>query len=149
MKIMGISQFERFFREAASLDVDKSDLKRLSDFINEKLYDLLLIGVSKAQANGRDIIEVHDLPITKGLQERIHEFKTMNQALELKPILDRLAGLPSLELDYSDEVEGHLPEIVGGLTLALAKTFKILDPALKNPQAQHWDQTTEIFNLLL
>lgn len=149
MSIMGISQFERFFREAASLDVDKNDLKRLSDFINQKLHDLLLRGVATARANGRDVILAHDLPITKGLQESIHQFRNMDLALELQPILDQLATLPTLELAYGEDVESKLPEIVGGLTYAMAKTFKIIDPALKNPQTEHWDRVTDIFDLLL
>jgi hypothetical protein len=33
---MGIARFERFFRAAAGLDVDKEDLKRYADFINRK-----------------------------------------------------------------------------------------------------------------
>ncbi len=65
---MAVKQFERLFREAASLDIDKSDIKRLEDFINARLHDLLLLGEIAAKANGRDVIEVHDLPITKGLQ---------------------------------------------------------------------------------
>ncbi len=28
MPVMGVTKFERFFREAAGLDVDKDDLKR-------------------------------------------------------------------------------------------------------------------------
>jgi uncharacterized protein DUF1931 len=75
MSAMSIAKFERFFRVAAGLDVDKSDLKRYSDFVNQKIYDLLLRGQATAKANGRDIIEPFDVPITKGLQERIHDFK--------------------------------------------------------------------------
>ncbi len=149
MTIMGINQFERFFRQAASLDVDKSDLKRMSDFLNQKLYDLLIIGVAKAKANGRDVIQVHDLPITKGLQESIHRFRDLDLALELEPILAQLATLPPLDLAYSDEVEAKLPEIVGGLTYALAQSFKIIDPNVKNPVTEHWDRAIAIFNLLL
>ncbi len=149
MSIMGISQFERFFREAASLDVDKSDLKRMSEFLNQKLQDLLLIGVAKAKANGRDVIQLHDLPVTKGLQESIHQYRQLELALELQPILDQLATLPTLPLDYSDEVETNLPDLIGGLVYSLAKTFKIIDPELKNPQTLHWDRATEIFDLLL
>src|SRR5689334_13063382 len=44
MALMGIAKFERFFRLAAGLDVDKSDLRRYSDFVNGKIYDLLLRG---------------------------------------------------------------------------------------------------------
>ena len=75
MPLMGIAKFERFFRLAAGLDVDKSDLKRYSDFVNGKIHDLLLRGQAAAKANGRVIIEPFDPPITKGLQENIHDFR--------------------------------------------------------------------------
>jgi hypothetical protein len=37
-------RFERFFRHAADLDIDKEDLRRYSDFVHRKTYDLLLEG---------------------------------------------------------------------------------------------------------
>ena len=43
--VMRVAKFERFFRIAAGLDVDKEDLKRYSDCINQKIYDLLVIGL--------------------------------------------------------------------------------------------------------
>lgn len=70
MPVMAISKFERFFRTAAGLDVDKDDLKRYDDFVGGEIHDLLVIGVATAKANLRDIAEPHDLPITKGLQQR-------------------------------------------------------------------------------
>lgn len=147
--IIGVSQFERLFRLAANLDVDKADLKRLSEFVNQKLHDLLLMGVVSAKANQRDVIQVYDLPITKGLQESMHRFKALDVALELSPILESLAQLPALELAYSEEVSERLPMIVGAITISLARTFKVLDPDLKNPQTIHWDRAIEIFNMLL
>ena len=42
-----------------------------------------------------------------------------------------------------------LPQIVGGLTVALAWTFRTLDPDVKNPDTTHWDRAIEIFNRLL
>ena len=66
--VVGVTQFERFFRTAAGLDVDKADLKRYSDFLNRKIYDLLIRGEAAAKANRRDVIEPFDLPITKGLR---------------------------------------------------------------------------------
>jgi hypothetical protein len=39
--VMSVAKFEPFFRIAAGLNVDKQDLKRYSDFINQKVYDLL------------------------------------------------------------------------------------------------------------
>jgi hypothetical protein len=149
MPVMNIAKFERFFRIAASLDVDKEDLRRYNDFINRKTYDLLIRGEAGAKANGRDVIAPSDLPITKGLQESIHAFKEIGEEIELQPILDHLTALPPLDLDYSDETKARLPRIVGGLSVALARSFKIIDPDLKNPQSQHWERTFRIFDLLL
>jgi hypothetical protein len=149
MALMAVNRFERFFREAASLDVDKDDLRRYNDFLNRKLYDLLLIGQATAKANSRDIIEPWDLPLTKGLQESVHDFERMDEEVELRPILEQLAALPPLDLAYSEETEARLPELVGGLSLGLARTFKVIDPALKNPQTKHWERAFQIFDLLM
>jgi hypothetical protein len=149
MPIMGVSKFERFFRAAAGLDVDKSDLKRYSDFVSTEIYDMFLIGRAHAKANGRDIIEAHDMPITKGLQESIHDFRKLDEDIELEPLLEYFASQPPLEIAISDAARDALPEIAGGLSVALARTFKILDPDLRNPQTEHWEKAIAIFSLLL
>ncbi|GAA0399274.1 DUF1931 family protein [Microbispora corallina] len=148
-EVMAVPRFERFFRTAAGLDVDKEDLRRYSDFVNQKLYDLLVIGEAHAKANVRDVVETWDLPITKGLQESIHRFRDLDEDIELKPILEQLAALPPLDLSIGEEVRERLSEIVGGLSLALARTFTVLDPELKNPRTEHWDRAIRVFQLLL
>jgi hypothetical protein len=144
-----IARFERLFRAAASLDVDKSDLKRHEEFVHRKIYDLLLRGQAIAKANARDVMQPFDVPITKGLQERIHEFHELNEQIELRPILEAMTKWPPLDLAYSEELEATLPEIAGGLTVALAHSFKVIDPKLKNPQTPHWERAFELFDLLL
>jgi hypothetical protein len=146
--VMSVAKFERFFRIAAGLDVDRQDLKRYSDFINQKVYDLLLRAEATAKANGRLIIEPFDLPITKGLQESIHEFKEIDEQIELQPILDQLTARP-LDLAYDKDTESQLPEVVGGLSVALSRTFKIIDGNLKNPATEHWQKCFRIFDLLM
>ncbi len=147
--VMAVRQFERLFREAASLDIDKSDLKRLEDFIARRLHDLLLLGQVSAKMNGRDLIEYADLPITAGLQESIREFKRLDETLNLKTILDKLAGLPQLDLDYAESTRGHIPEIAGGMTISLAKVFRALDEKLKNPGSEEWEKVERIYEILL
>jgi hypothetical protein len=39
--------------------------------------------------------------------------------------------------------------VVGGLTVALARSFKIIDPETHNPSTTHWERATQIFDLLL
>jgi hypothetical protein len=149
MPVVAISKFERFFRLAASLDVDKSDIKRYADFVNQRIYDLLLMGVATAKANDRDVIQPWDLPITKGLQENIHAFRKLDTETGLEDVLERLAALPPLELALADETEVRLPQIAGGLSLCLAQAFTIVDPNVKNPQTVQWERVFRLFNLLL
>ncbi|MFJ5532566.1 DUF1931 family protein [Streptomyces sp. NPDC004012] len=149
MTVMGVSKFERFFRAAAGLDVDKSDLKRYGDFVDAKLYDLLVVGQASAKANDRDTVEPWDLPLTKGLQESIHRFRRLDEEVELKPILEQLAAHPPLDRTPTQETEERYPEIIGGLSVALAETFKIMYPDVKNPQTSHWDGVTAVFDRLL
>ena len=144
-----IHKFERLFRMAASLDIDKSDVDRYQDFINRKIYDLLLMGQAAAKANGHVVIEPQDLPITKGLQERMHEFRRLDEELELRPILEQLARHPPLDLDYADDTKARFPSIIGGLSVALARSFKIIEPGLKNPRTEHWQRGFDLFDLLL
>ena len=147
--IMGVSQFEHFFRQAASLDVDKADLKRMSAFLNKKMHDLLLMAQAKAKANEAPVIRYIDLPLTKGLQESMHQFRKLDVALEVEPILQQLETLPPVDLEYEEELVQKLPDILGGMTYALARTFKIVDPGLKNPQTKDWDKAEAIFDLLV
>jgi hypothetical protein len=147
--VMGVARFERFFRLAAGLNVDKQDLKRYSDFVNHKIYDLLIRAQAAAKANGRGVIAPFDLPITKGLQESIHAFEELDEGIALLPIIDHLTARPPLDLALSVETEERLPKIAGGLSVALARSFKILDPLVKNPATEHWQRSIRIFDLLL
>src|SRR6201987_843270 len=65
MPVMGFTKFERFFRAAGGVDVDRDDIKRYLDFVNDAVYDLLLIGQATEKANVRDVILPWDLPVTK------------------------------------------------------------------------------------
>ena len=39
--------------------------------------------------------------------------------------------------------------LVGGISLGLARAFKVLDAKLKSPQTGHWERAFRIFDLLL
>ena len=147
--VMGMSKFERFFRLAAGLDVDKQDMKRYNDFVNDKVYGLLVRGAAAARANNRDVIEPQDLPITAGLQESIQEFEPIDEEIDLQPILEAIIERPPLDRHLGEETRAALPGIVGGISVALAHTFKAIDPKLKNPMTEHWERAFAIFDHLL
>jgi hypothetical protein len=146
---MGVAKFERFFRAAAGLDVDRNDLKRYNDFVNRKIYDLFLIAQAAARANARDVVEPWDLPIGKGLQECIHAFRDIDEEIELQPLLDQLTAEPAVDLAATEETRARLPLIAGGLSVALARTFRILEPERHNPRAVEWEQAIALFDLLI
>src|ERR1700761_2921532 len=107
MPVMGFTKFERLFRAAGGVSVDRDDIKGYLDFVNDTLYDLLLIGQASAKANVRDIIEPGDLPVAKGLQESTHAFQRLEEEIELGPILESLAARPALDAPLDAETEAR------------------------------------------
>jgi Domain of unknown function (DUF1931) len=149
MPVMGFVKFERFFRAAGEADVDRNDMKRYLEFVNRTIYDLLLIGQAHAESNGRDIILPSDVPITAGLQETIHEFRKLDEEIEVRPILDYIAARPPLSAAVSEETQQGLPEIFGGISVALARTLKILDPSARSIPPAEWDRAFRVLDLLI
>ena len=144
-----IHRLEKLFRRAGDLDLDKSDLGRLENFVRRKVEDLVVRGEANAKANSRDVIQPWDLPITKGLQETIHRFRLIDAELQLTDYLSGQIGLPPSDLAIGDETQARFSEIAGGLCLALAETFRIVDPNLKNPTTKDWERAYRLFDLLL
>jgi hypothetical protein len=148
-RVRGIHQIERFFRVAAGLEIDKEDIRRYYDFVDQKVEDLLLIARNTAKANSRVAVELRDVPTTKGLQESIQAFESLDLDIGLERILENNVPEPLIELPYSDELEARLPVIAGGLSLALARSFTIIDPQTKHPATKEWERAFQLFDLLL
>jgi hypothetical protein len=110
---------------------------------------LLLVAQHTAQSNERVAIELRDLPITKGLEESIQAFEKLDLSIGLERILDEAVPEPWVNLPYSEETEARLPAIAGGLSLALARSFRIIDPAVKHPAMEMWERAFGVFDLLL
>jgi Domain of unknown function (DUF1931) len=147
--VAGIPEVQRFFRAAGDVDVDKDDVKRYREFVDEKVDDLAIAGRDSARWNGRDVIAPQDLPITKGLQEQMRVFGRLEEAVELRRLLrDSLRRSPD-DVTFGEETEDVLVEVFGGISLALARSFRILDPQVRNPSTEHWDRAFDLFRLLL
>jgi histone H3/H4 len=146
---MGFTKFERLFRAAAEVRVDRDDVKSYLEFVEDVIYDLLITAQATAKANGRDIIAPWDLPVTKGLQECVHEFERIEEEIELRPLLDTMAARPPLDLALSTEAEARLPLLYGGITVALAKTFKVVDTEMKAVHRREWEGAFALFRLLI
>ncbi len=145
----GYNRIKEFLRRSASVDIDKSDMKRLSDLIGGKLYDLLVIGVRNASYNDRDVIMEPDLPLTKAFLERMQDFRRYDEQIGLKEILEQLAGYPPLERALSADVEAMLPAIAGTLAMLAGETMKVIEPDVKNPDDAMWDKVFTLMDVLL
>ncbi|MFF0516822.1 DUF1931 family protein, partial [Streptomyces sp. NPDC004250] len=77
------------------------------------------------------------------------EYSSQNSTELTKSSVEQLASHPPLDRTPDEETEAAYSDIVGGLSLALGQTFKILHSDLKNPQTQHWDEARAVFDLLL
>jgi hypothetical protein len=147
--IMGSNRLEALLHRSAGLNLDKSDVERLTDFMGRKLNDLLVIGVRNASFNNRDIIMEADLPLTKGVREHLDEFQRHEETLNLRPILDQLAAYPPPELSLSQEVEAMLPALMGTLAMLAGRAMKIIDPEVKNPDSDMWERVVHLMDLML
>jgi hypothetical protein len=149
MPVMGFTKFERLFRVAGSVDVDRDDAERYLDFVNDALYDMLIMAQATAKANVRDVIDPWDLPLTRGLQESMHAFERMDAEIGIEPILEELAARPPLDVSLDDDTQARLPLLFGGITVALARTFKLIDAELKAVHTEEWERTFTLFRLLI
>jgi hypothetical protein len=147
--VNGIPEVKRFFRAAGDVDVDKDDVKRYWDFIDEKLDDIAIAARDSARWNGRDVIAPQDLPVTRGLQEQMRAVSNLDEADELRRLLRDSLRRPPGDVTFGEETEDVLVEVFAGISLALARSFRIVDPQVRNPSTDHWDRTFDLFRLLL
>ena len=109
--------FQRFFRSVASIKIDKNDVRRFREFIDEEIDDIAIAGRNSATWNSRDVVVAQDLPITKGIQERMREFDKLEEAQEICELLRQVVRQPPADVTFADETEDLLPELFGGLSV--------------------------------
>jgi hypothetical protein len=134
--------FEEFFANTADLKVDKLDLRRLEAFLTLNLSEFLIRGEDISVENKHPGIVRHDLPITKGFGDTIYDFRQLDQSKALRSAMeDAVATVVAearLKQPLEEEARAYLPQIVGGLALALARIFKATDPSMRNPGPAEW-----------
>ena len=144
----GIAAFERFFRSVASITIHKNDVRRFREFVDEQIDDIAIAGRNLAKWNGRDVVVAQDLPITKGVQERMREFDKLEEAEEIRELLRQAVRQPPGDVTFAEDTERLLPELFGGLSIALARSFRVVDPKVSNPSTEHWDRVFTLFRLV-
>ncbi|NPA12361.1 MAG: DUF1931 family protein [Aquificae bacterium] len=149
MAVVGVAKLEILMRKAASLDIDKNKAKEITDIVEKKLYDLLLIGERNASYNNREVIWESDVPLTKGFLETIQKFKKLEEELAVEDILNFLATMPPLKYPLEVELEKKLPEIVGALIYILANLIKEISPDSRKPSSEDIERAGKILDLTM
>jgi hypothetical protein len=147
-RVVGFKKLEAVFRKSAGIDLDKSKADRIIDIVENKFHDLLLVAVEKCAYNGRDVIMEPDLPITRGFEESIKEFRKLEEVVELSDILEFLKKIPPLKYPISAELEEKLPEYIGALMLIIARVLKEVG-AERKPSTEDIERAEKILNLTL
>jgi hypothetical protein len=147
-RVVGFKKLEAVFRKSAGLDLDKSKADRIISIIEKKFHDLLLVAVEKCSYNGRDIIMEPDLPITKGFEESMRQFRELEEVVELSDILEFLKKIPPLKYPLSADLEEKLPEYIGALMLIVARVLKEVGAGRK-PSTEDIDKAERILDLTL
>ena len=147
-RVVGFKKLEAVFRKAAGIDLDKSKADEIIDIVEKKFHDMLLVAVEKAGYNGRDIIMEPDMPVTKGFEESLRQFKELEEEVELQDVLQFLEQIPPLKYPISAELEAKLPEYIGVLMLIIARVLKEIGAGRK-PSKEDIEKTSRILDLTL
>ena len=94
------------------------------------------------------MIVAQDLPITKGVQERMREFDKLEEAEEIRELLRQVVRQPPGDVTFAEDTEQLLPELFGGLSIALARSFRVVDATVSNPSTEHWNRVFTLFRLV-
>ena len=149
MAVVGVAKLEALMRKSAGLDLEKNKVKEITDIVEAKLYDLLLIGERNASYNNRDVIWESDVPLTKGFLQSMQEFRKLEEELPLEDVLKFLSTMPPLKYPLEAELEKKLPEIVGTLIYIVAKLIKELSPDTRKPSSEDIEKAKKVLDLTM
>jgi hypothetical protein len=75
----------------------------------------------------------------------MREFDKLDEASDIRTVLAQAVRRPPADVTFSEDTEQLLPELFGGLSIAIARAFRTLDPDAVNPATEHWDRVTDLF----
>jgi len=78
----------------------------------------------------------------------MREFDKLEEAEEIRALLRQVMRRPPGDVTFAEDTEDLLPELFGGLSVALAQAFRVVDPTVSNPSTEHWNRVFTIFRLV-
>ena len=147
-RVMGFPKLKQLMRRVASIDIDKSKAEVILDIIERKFRDLIEVAEKNARENGREIIYMRDLPLTKGFLNSMEERKKLllTAEVDLSPILAVVAEVTPYTV--SDELRENLQDIVGSLIYIIGRSIRLLE-ASRRPSKETLEKVEKLLDLTL
>jgi len=152
-RVVGLPRLQALYRRFVGLDLDKGRASEVLEVAEKKLGDLFEVAAERARAEGREVVEWRDLPITKGLAATMERYerereKLQDPRLDLGPILEFLSR-PLGGLEVSEEVREKLPSLAATMLLLVGYVVKLVDPGARKPSKQDIERAARILDLTL
>ena len=115
-------------RQGSGLELDEEQLEQIADVSRRKLVDLLDVAEETALANGREVIRMHDLPLTKGLRRTIQETAALSRTIEVDPAFFLSAEArvnPAIDV----MVRAELPRLTAAMLVLTSRIVATFAPA--------------------
>lgn len=65
--------------------------------------------------------------------------RKLDESNEIRELLLQKVRRPPSDVTFGEETE-QLPDLFGGLSVALARSFRVIDPRLTHPATGHWER---------
>ncbi len=147
-RVIGFPKLKQLMRRVASIDIDKSKAEDLIEIIEKKFRDLIEVAERNARENGREIIYMRDLPLTKGFLSSMEERKKLllTAEVDLSPILAVVAEVTPYTV--SDELRENLQDVVGALIYIIGKAIRLLESS-RRPSKETLEKVEKLLDLTL
>jgi hypothetical protein len=124
----GVAWLQAFLLRGSGLVFDSEQTTQIAALAERSLVGLFDVAEQTALANGRAVIFVHDLPLTKGMRAWLGEAEALAGDLALQPLLTFLAdaGVPG---SLDERVRSEIPRLMAALLLLAGCVIRILEPS--------------------
>ncbi len=149
--IIPYPQLQKILRETCDLGLYKVEAEKMMEIVEKKLADLFEVAYDKAKAEGRNVIMLRDLPLTKGFLNSMDLFRMVikRENVEIEPIKKFVLKKIPTDMPLQDELVDELPIITGTLFVLIGRVIKALHPDVERVYDDHIDEAKRVLDYTL
>ncbi len=149
--IIPYPQLQKILKETCDLSLYKVEAEKMMEIVEKKLADLFEVAYEKAKAEGRDVIMLRDLPLTKGFLNSMDLFRMAikRENVEIEPIKKFVLKRIPTETPLQDDLIDELPIITGTLFVLIGRVIKALHPDVERVYDEHIEEAKKVLDYTL